>query len=251
MKRLHLTWILLLAWTLPLAAADKADTPSDVKPLQVCLISGPHYGANESLGEFQKYVEENYRVKCSRVITDEYPLGKDLPGIEVLDTSDVMVVFTRRITVPPDQLERVKKWCAAGKPVIGIRTASHAFQNWSHFSPDVLGAKMGMHFNNVPMELKVADQAEDHPILAGVKPFPTNLGLYQYTNHAPEVQVLLTGKVKDKETEPVAWAREVNGGRVFYTSLGGTKDFEDPNFRQLLVNALSWTTRRDTATLKK
>jgi type 1 glutamine amidotransferase len=240
----HLTAVFFLIFL-------NVELSSGAEPLRVCLISGPHYNADASLGEFQKFVEANYHVKCSHVITEEYPQGKDLPGIEVLDTSDVMVVYTRRITVPPDQLERVKKWCAAGKPVVGIRTASHAFQNWSKFSQEVLGAKFGPHYNNAPMELNIVEKAKDHPILAGVKPFPTNLGLYQYTDHAADIHFLLNGTVKGKDAEPVAWAREVNGGRVFYTSLGGTKDFEDPNFKQLLVNALFWTTRRDTEKMKK
>jgi len=215
------------------------------EPLKICLISGPHYKANDSLGEFQKFLEENHKIKCTRVITEDYPQGKDLPGImEALETADVMVVYTRRITVPQDQLDRVKKYCAAGKPVLGIRTASHAFQNWGAFSKEVLGAKFGPHFNNAPMQVSIGEKAKDHPILAGVKPFATDLGLYKYQDHAADLEILLTGTVKGKEPEPVAWAREVNGGRVFYTSLGGTKDFQDPNFKQLLVNALFWLTKR-------
>jgi type 1 glutamine amidotransferase len=52
----------------------------------------------------------------------------------------------------------------------------------------------------------------------------------------------------------VAWsreAREASGGRVFYTPLGGSKDFDEPNYRQLLVNALFWLTERDAAKMKK
>jgi len=236
MKHIGWVWFALLTGSaLPRAQEE---------PLKVCLVSGPHYKANDSLAEFQKHLEENYRIKCSRVITEDYPLGKDLPGIEALDSADVLVVYTRRITVPADQLDRVKKYCAAGKPVLGIRTASHAFQNWSAFSKEVLGAKFGPHYNNAPMQVTLEEKAKDHPILAGVKPFSTDLGLYQYTDHAPGVEFLLTGTTKAQPPEPVAWAREVNGGRVFYTSLGGTKDFQDPNFRQLLVNALYWLTKR-------
>jgi type 1 glutamine amidotransferase len=227
-----------------LLAALLARPAPQEEPLRVCLVSGPHYKANDSLGEFKKHLEENHRIACSRVITEDYPLGKDLPGIEALDSADVLVLFTRRITVPPDQLERVKKFCASGKPVLGLRTASHAFQNWGAFSKEVLGAKFGPHFNNAPMQVTLVEKAKDHPILAGVKPFATDLGLYRYQDHAPDLEFLLTGTVQGKEPEPVAWAREANGGRVFYTSLGGSKDFADPNFRRLLVNALFWLARR-------
>jgi type 1 glutamine amidotransferase len=214
------------------------------EPLKVCVISGPHYGANDSLAEFSRFLEETHKVKCSRVITEDYPHGKDLPGIEALDTCDVLVVYTRRITVPEDQLARVKKYLASGKPVLGIRTASHAFQNWGGFSKEILGAKFGPHFNNAPMRVDLAEKAKEHPALAGVKPFTTPLGLYKYTEHAPDLEVLLIGTVQGHAPEPVAWAREVNGARVFYTSLGGSKDFQDPNFRRLLVNALFWLAKR-------
>jgi len=57
--------------------------------------------------------------------------------------------------------------------------------------------------------------------------------------------VLLTGTIPD-HTEPVAWVRVRKVGdktqRVFYTSLGHVEDFQDPSFKQLLVNALGWTT---------
>jgi type 1 glutamine amidotransferase len=244
--------IAMLLTAQPAAADDKPLSAQSAAPLQVCLISGPHYSADASLGEFQKYLEEHYQVKCSRVITQEYPLAKELPGIEAaLSSADVLVVFTRRVEVPAEQLELLKKYCAAGRPVLGIRTASHAFQNWSGFSKEVLGAKFGPHYNNAPMQVELVEKTKDHPILAGVKPFSTTLGLYKYQDHAADLQMLLMGTTKEHAPEPVAWAREVNGGRVFYTSLGGTKDFQDENYRQLLVNALFWLTQRDAAKMKK
>ena len=44
----------------------------------------------------------------------------------------------------------------------------------------------------------------------------------------------------DKPTEPVAWTSEYHGGKVFYTSLGNTGDFQKPFYNQLLVNAIHW-----------
>lgn len=42
----------------------------------------------------------------------------------------------------------------------------------------------------------------------------------------------------------MAWTHEYKGGRVFYTSMGLPRDFTEPNFRQLLINAVEWTTGR-------
>jgi len=49
--------------------------------------------------------------------------------------------------------------------------------------------------------------------------------------------------MKDKQpnsghSEPVAWVRQHNGGRMFYTSLGVQEDFACESFRRLLMNAI-------------
>jgi type 1 glutamine amidotransferase len=43
----------------------------------------------------------------------------------------------------------------------------------------------------------------------------------------------------------VAWVREKDGRRVFYTSLGTADDFQDPNFQRLVVNGLAWATKSE------
>jgi type 1 glutamine amidotransferase len=53
----------------------------------------------------------------------------------------------------------------------------------------------------------------------------------------------LTGTAGQK-TEPIAWTRMCGSSRVFYTSLGHPADFEQPQFRRLLVNAIRWSLAR-------
>ena len=45
--------------------------------------------------------------------------------------------------------------------------------------------------------------------------------------------------------QPVAWTREHNGGRVFFTTLGHPGDFEQPSMRRLVVNGILWALGRD------
>ncbi len=75
-------------------------------------------------------------------------------------------------------------------------------------------------------------------------PFKTKGGLYKNPMVASDVTVLLRGSIP-KESEPVAWTREKDGRRVFYTSLGTPDDFQDPNFVRLVVNGLSWATKSE------
>jgi type 1 glutamine amidotransferase len=108
----------------------------------------------------------------------------------------------------------------------------------------VLGGNYGNHYKAGPMtEVKIVDKARDHPVLGGVKSFRSVGSLYKNTGLAMDVEVLLTGTIPE-HTEPIAWTRVHNGGRVFYTSLGHPDDFKDESFKRLLVNALFWTTKR-------
>jgi len=230
------------------SAADltKARRGVKQKPLKICMLAGAdEYSGYESLSALKKRLEADGRAVCTLV------RGKDkatsLPGIEALNGSDLLLVFLRRCTLPPDQLRVVQDWCKAGKPVVGVRTASHAFQNWLEFDKDVLGGNYHGHYNAGPVaKVHLVEVAKDHPVLAGVEPFESPYSLYKNTGLANDVTLLATATA-DGHTEPVAWTRLHHGGRVFYTSLGGPKDFENPNFLRMLTNAIFWTTRRPIA----
>jgi putative membrane-bound dehydrogenase-like protein len=218
-------------------------TDTGKKTLKVCLVSGSlEYESDASLSDFQKYLEANFPVKCTRAFRKT---DNDLPGLDNLDTCDVMLLFTRRLTISGEQLERVKKYCLSGKPIVAVRTASHAFQNWLELDKEILGGNYKGHYGaGPPVEVQIVSKARKHPILAGVKPFQSAGSLYQNLKLADDVEILLTGTITG-HTEPVAWTRVRNGGRVFYTSLGHQKDFADENFKRLLVNTLFWTAKRN------
>ena len=99
------------------------------------------------------------------------------------------------------------------------------------------------HVPETMADLSVFRVMLQHPILAGVTPF-TSRKLYKNPTHADNNTILLEGTIPDHK-EPLAWVREHNGGRVFYTSLGVQEDFQQESFRRLLVNAIFWTTRRE------
>ena len=213
------------------------------KKLKVLLISGSlEYKSDESLAKFQEYLEANYDVACSRAFRKS---DDDLPGLEALETCDVALFFTRRLTIKGEQLERIKKYALSGKPIVGVRTASHGFQNWLEMDKEVFGGNYKNHFGAGPRcEVLIVPKAKDHPILKGVKSFGSNASLYKNPDLSKDVTPLLTA-TSGQNTEYVAWSREFKGGRVFYTSLGHPDDFKDPNFLQLLVNALHWTAKKD------
>jgi type 1 glutamine amidotransferase len=235
-----------------MAAGARAGEPAPAAsqaPLKVCLVSASaEYKSDESLGQFQKFLEAGFNAACSRVFGADK--GERLPGLEAIDSCDVMVLFARRVKLPDDQLARVKKYFQAGRPVVGLRTASHAFQNYLEFDKEVLGGNYSNHYGVGPVtQVSIVEKAKEHPILAGVKPFTSTASLYKNIGAAADIDLLLTGTItdpKDKKevTHPLAWTRMHNGGRVFYTSLGAPADFANENFRRMVVNAVFWTANR-------
>lgn len=214
-------------------------------PLRVVMVSGSgEYKSAESLPAFAKFLEQGFHVKATVL---QAKGDKEIPGLEALEEADVVLVFTRRIKLEGEQLERFKKHCLAGKPIVGVRTASHAIQTWLDFDKEVLGGNYKGHYGGgVKQSVTVNPAAKDHPVLKGVKDFESEYSLYKTGPIAADATLLMTSTTpKAAGAEPAAWVREYKGGRVFYTSLGGLSDFENASFRQLLVNALFWTARRE------
>jgi type 1 glutamine amidotransferase len=213
------------------------------EPLKACLVSGSkEYRSAESLAWLHEHLERSHPVRCSRVFGEDR--GTGLPGLEALAGADVMVLFARRVTLPPDQLRAVQEFCRSGRGIVGIRTASHAFQNWPEYDREVQGGNYKGHFSDGPAcKVSLAEGAGEHPVLAGVRPFSSPSKLYRNTGLAGDVTLLLNGDIPDHH-EPVAWTRSYGKTRVFYTSLGGPEDFQNETFRRLVLNALFWAGRR-------
>ncbi|MEK6257723.1 MAG: ThuA domain-containing protein [Planctomycetota bacterium] len=245
--RLIFMWMIAALLGLGTTAALADDVG---KPLKVCILSGcDTYKSEESLPPFQEFLERHYNVRCSRVVRKAVD---DLPGLEQLDDCDVALVFIKRMQLKGEQLERFKKYVTSGRPVVAVRTASHAVQTWLEFDKDVLGGNYKSHYPVGPVtQISVKPASASHPILAGVELTTANDALYKNPGHAADIQVLLEGTIPGQPTEPLAWTRDYKGGRIFYTSLGAQDTFKEPAFRRLLVNALFWTAKRDVEAIKK
>ena len=226
--------------------SEPAKPKKDAK-FKIALISGSlEYKSDESLMAFQKLLEEKYPVECVRMFRKT---DTDIDGLDKLADCDLAIFYTRRLKPDDKQLSLIKKYADSGKPILGIRTASHGFQNWLDMDKDVYGGNYKNHNPGGPKcEVSLVDKQKDHPILKGVKPYSSAASLYKNTGHAKDVTILLNGAIP-KESEPLAWTRErkVNekNQRIFYTSLGHSDDFAEANFKRLLINAVGWCLNDD------
>jgi type 1 glutamine amidotransferase len=217
-------------------------------PLKVHIISASkEYGSEPSLKEFADYLKKQGVVCTASWAQDG---GNTLPNVNALASADVMLVFARRLKLPEDQMKIVRAHWESGKPIVGIRTASHAWGDKGNtdnatFDLKVLGNNYLGHYGDEPVQVSAAPGQATHPVLAGVKPF-TSRKLYKTGPLGATTTPLQFGD-NGKGRHPVTMVNEYKGGRVFYTSMGVPEDFKDENFRRLLRNAIFWTAHREPA----
>jgi type 1 glutamine amidotransferase len=215
--------------------------------LHIHFISGSdEYQSEQSLAKLQQILEENF-TNVTVTISRGEDAGDDLSGLEQLADADLMLVFTRRMTLPEDQLAIIRNHTDAEKPVIGIRTASHAFQGYLEFDAEVLGGDYDGHGDNEPVVLTFADGAESHRVLEEIEPWERPGKIYHNASPGPNTDILIYGEgLESGIHEPLAWTNIYRrSGRAFYTSMGLPSDFENENFLQMVINAISWTTERE------
>jgi type 1 glutamine amidotransferase len=233
---LRILWLLAL-----LASGLRA-----AAPLKIHLVSGSaEYHSEPSLREFSARLQQLGFVCSASWGQDK---GKSLPNLEALPAADLLIVFARRLTLPAEQMTIIRAHWEAGKPVIGLRTASHAWGEKDNpdnavFDRHVLGNNYTGHYGAEPVAVTPIAGQTGHPVLRGVRPF-NSAKLYKTGELAPTATALQIG-TNDKGQQVVTLVNEYKGGRMFYTSLGLPEDFRDENFRRLLINAIHWTTRRE------
>ncbi|HEX8202427.1 MAG TPA: ThuA domain-containing protein, partial [Isosphaeraceae bacterium] len=112
----------------------------------------------------------------------------NIPGLEALRTADLMIIATRFRDLPDEQMKEIDAYVTSGRPTLGMRTATHAFdvaggktyarygwksKEWDGgFGRQVLGetwiSHHGQHGKQSTRGVLAAGQS-DHPILRGLR----------------------------------------------------------------------------------
>lgn len=251
--------VILSAGLLPSDATAAAPTPPASRAAHlVFLVSNPEdansYESGRTIPPFAGWLHQQHGYRTT-VLTAEMPeSAARFPNVAAVAGADLLVVFCRRLALPPEQLTTIKNHLVAGKPLVALRTANHAFSvrgapapghvAWWAFVADVLGAEnRGYGPAASGTAVAIAPGARGHPIVRGLPDGWHSKGNVYFT--APlldrQATVLLTGTV-DGRVEPIAWTRMAGESRVFYTSLGHPADFDEPppHLRTLLLNGIRW-----------
>ena len=227
---------------------------ADRPPQVLFLVGDDEYKTGETVPAWARAELEPRGVRCAFAI-DHSKDAADFPELaEQLEKADALFVSLRRRGLPAEQFAAIRKFVAAGKPVLGIRTASHAFAPkkaepdraaWPEFDRDVFGGRYENHYGKGAATIAhVEENATEHPVLTGIASGELRFTshLYKSRDLAPTAAVLLTATLEGQPgvREPLAWTNEPEKRRAFYTSLGSAEDFANPAFRRLLLNAVLW-----------
>lgn len=255
---------------------------------KVVLIAGDEeYRSEEAMPMLGKLLSVRHGFECVVLFSIDAETGAidpeeqtNIPGLEALDDADLMIIATRFRELPDEQMKHVVDYVESGRPIVGLRTATHAFSyrrnpdspyaHWSFrsetwpggFGQQVLGETWINHHGRHGQESTrgvVAPGAADHPILRGVTDVWGPTDVYGVENLGDDADVLLLGAVlagmspedppvdgpKNDPMEPLAWTRSYTGSagkvsRVFTTTMGASTDFESEGLRRLIVNAVYW-----------
>jgi type 1 glutamine amidotransferase len=163
---------------------------------RVVLVSGDEeYRSEETLVQLAKILAEHHGFDCKVLFAIDKNDGTinpnqtdNIPGLEALRDADLMILFTRFRNLPDEQMRHVVEYVEAGKPIIGLRTATHAFNpapeskyadyGWTSkkwdggFGRQVLGETWINHHGKHGRESTrgiAAPGQQSHPILRGIQ----------------------------------------------------------------------------------
>jgi len=249
---------------------------SDKRPIVAFIIAENEYHANQTLPAFAHELLLTKGVNCEFALGKPVYTGEGIHNIEnlqILKDADLAVIQVRRRALPSEQMSLIKDYANSGKPILGLRTASHAFNanqvvpntgggvsaatgkvpefldQWPEFDKDVLGGNYVGHYGTMKVGIvfSVVPGMENHPIFKGVSPddfvgpvAPLHTLYENRPLRSANIQVLLLGTVPEKPVEPVFWINHREKGTVIYSSLGHWEDWKIEKFRKIMFNTVDF-----------
>lgn len=251
---------------------------------RIVLVSGDEeYRSEESLPQLAKILSEKHGFECTVLYAIDPKDGTinpnvqtNIPGLEALDNADLMIMLLRFRDLPDEQMKHIVDYVEKGKPVVALRTSTHAFNlkssptyaKWSWnskewdggFGRQVLGETWIRHHGKHGVQSTrgvFAPGAAKHPILKGIRSGEIWGPSDVYAAKLPlpgDSQVLVLGQVLEgmkpadapvagaanEPMMPVAWVKTYKGGRIFTTTMGAATDLENEALRRLVINGVYW-----------
>jgi hypothetical protein len=253
----------------------------------VFLAGDEEYRSEEALPMMARILAVRHGFKCTVLFSINPADGTidpitltNTPGLEQLASADLCFMSLRFRELPDAQMKHFVDYLQAGKPVIALRTSTHAFAytknkqspyanyDWQSkewpggFGQQVLGETWVNHHGDHGKESTrgiINDAVKGSPLLRGVSDVWCPTDVYGVTHLPKDAQVLMWGQVlsgmkpgdapveggKNDPMMPLVWTRSYtwpngNTSKVFTTTMGAAVDLQNEGLRRLLVNACYW-----------
>ncbi len=292
-KNTGLWLIVLTALICSLSSFAKADDPWIVyegkegpgKGKHIVFVTGDEeYRSEDSMPQLAKILAVHHGFKCTVLFAVNKETGEidpqtvdNIPGLEALEKADLMVMFLRFRELPDEQMKYIIDYTNSGKPIVGLRTSTHAFNYNKHkdspyakysfrnntlkggYGRQVFGETWINHYGHHQKESTrglIVKGMENHPIVKGCEDIWGPSDVYGITTLHGDCKPLIMGQVlegmnpkdkpnPEKKLVPVAWTKTYTGdkgktSRIFTTTMGHGGDLKNEGFRRLLVNACYW-----------
>lgn len=251
----------------------------------VFLSGDEEYRSEESLPMLARILAFHHGFRCTVLFainpvthTVAPDILTNIPGMQALDSADVCVMALRFRELPDTAMKHFVDYLNAGKPIIALRTSTHAFQysqrsqspyakyDWRStiwpggFGRQVLGETWVSHHGDHGKESTRGILVQPNsPILRGVSDIWVPTDVYTVTHLPRDASVLVLGEVlsgmlptdppvqgsKNNPMMPVAWARtyvgeQGKGSKILTLTMGAAVDLQNEGLRRLVVNGCYW-----------
>jgi hypothetical protein len=214
----------------------------------IVLVSGDEeYRSEEALPQLAKILARHHGFRCTVLFAIDRRDGTvnptqldNIPGLEALEKADLMILFTRFRELPDEQMRHIDAYVRSGRPILGLRTATHAFRYgetstspyrhydfrskaWDGgFGRQVLGETWISHHGHHAVQSTrglIPPEARDHPVVRGCDDIWVPTDVYTVTLPLPGgSRPLILGQVLEgmkPEDKPVGkYVRQVRGRPV-------------------------------------
>ena len=246
MRLVILTLLISLLASWSFGAGQGRSAPGKIR---VLVVTGGHDFEREP---FFQIFKDNPDITYQAV---EHPQAHALLKAEAAKAYDVLVLYDmhQEITdeAKADFLARLKE----GKGLVVLHHAIASYQKWPEYAR-IIGARYYLeptvvdgvkkarsaYKEGVPIKVHVADAR--HPVVKGVQDYVIHDETYNLFDVAEECHPLLTTD-EPLSNKVIGWAKTYAGTRVVYLQSGhGHTAYENPNYRQILRQAIRWTAGR-------
>lgn len=258
------------------------------KGKHIVFVTGDEeYRSEEAMPMLAKILAMRHGFKCTVLFALDPADGTidpnnsaNIVGLKTLQNADMMVLFTRFREPADDQMKYIADFLNSGKPILGLRTATHAFafernrqspylkydwrsKEWpGGFGQQVLGETWVSHHGIHGKESTrgvINQTMKNHPILRGVSDIWGPTDVYTVAHLPANAQVLVYGQVlegmkpadkplagsKNDPMMPLIWIRNYTSetgktSRIICSTIGAAVDLENEGLRRLLANACYW-----------